>query len=109
MGPAFYSYWSLPRCERLTDALDDAFSERRAYDEAMAAYQSARDESVMAMYEMTFDLAQVDQPPPPEMQQLLGAIARTEQAMDDFVSMQAGTLPIPEFFSDANLGSILAG
>ena len=93
--------------ERLANALDAAFSERDSYDTAMAAYQSARDEYVMAMYEMTFDFAQVDQPPPPEMQQLLAAVARDQQAMDDFVSVQAGTLPIPEFFSPENLERIM--
>ena len=94
--------------ERLTAALDDALAGRRPYDEAMAAYQQARDEHVAPMYEMTFELAQVDQPPPPEMQQLLGAVAADQGAMDDFVSVQAGTLPIPEFFSDENVGRIMA-
>ena len=28
--------------------------------------------------------------------------------MDDFVSVQAGTLPIPEFFSPENVGRIMA-
>jgi 2-polyprenyl-6-methoxyphenol hydroxylase-like FAD-dependent oxidoreductase len=94
--------------ERLADALDAAFTERDPYDEAMAAYQSARDEHVMPMYEMTFDFAQVDQPPPPETQQLLAAVSGDQQAMDDFVSVQAGTLPIPEFFSAENVGRIFA-
>ena len=94
--------------ERLTDALDAAFTERSTYDDAMDAYQAARDEHVMPMYEMTFDFAQVDQPPPPETQQLLGAVAGNQQAMDDFVSVQAGTLPIPEFFSPENIGRIMA-
>jgi 2-polyprenyl-6-methoxyphenol hydroxylase-like FAD-dependent oxidoreductase len=94
--------------ERLTEAVDAAFSERSTYDDAMAAYQSARDQHVMPMYEMTFGFAQLDQPPPPDMQQLLGAVAGNQRAMDDFVSMQAGTLPIPEFFSPDNVGRIFA-
>ncbi len=94
--------------ERLTDALDAAFTERSTYDDAMSAYQRARDEAAMPMYEMTFDFAQVDQPPPPETQQLLGAVARSQQATDDFVSVQAGTMPIPEFFSPENIGRIMA-
>jgi 2-polyprenyl-6-methoxyphenol hydroxylase-like FAD-dependent oxidoreductase len=94
--------------ERLTDALDATFTERSSYNDAMAAYQRARDEAAMPMYEMTFDFAQVDQPPPPETQQLLSAVAGNQQAMDDFASVQAGTLPIPEFFSPENIGRILA-
>ncbi len=94
--------------ERLTDALDTFFAEKDTYDNAMAAYQAARDEHVAPMYEMTFDFAQVDQPPPPETQQLLAAVAGNQAAMDDFVSVQAGTLPIPEFFSPDNIGRIMA-
>ena len=61
----------------------------------------------MAMYAMTFEFAQVDQPPPPETQQLLGAVAGNKQAIDDFVSVQAGTLPIPEFFSPDNIARVM--
>ena len=94
--------------ERLTDALDAAFAEQSTYDDAMAAYQTARDEQAMPMYQMTFDFAQVDRPPPPETQQLLAAIAGKPQAMGDFVSVQAGTLPIPAFFNPENIGRIMA-
>jgi 2-polyprenyl-6-methoxyphenol hydroxylase-like FAD-dependent oxidoreductase len=94
--------------ERLTDALDAVFAERSNYNDAMGSYQMARDQHAMPMYEMTFDFAQVDHPPPPETQQLLGAVFGNQQAMDDFVSVQAGTLPIPEFFSPENIGRIMA-
>jgi len=94
--------------ERLSDALDAVFREKATYEAAMAAYQAARDEQVMPMYEMTFGLAQIDQPPPPEMQQLLGAIAGDQPAMDEFVSVQAGTLPIPDFFDPENIGRLMA-
>jgi hypothetical protein len=43
------------------------------------------------------------------MQALLAAVAASQPAMDDFVSVQAGTLPIPEFFSEENVGRIMAG
>jgi len=94
--------------ERLADALDATFAGRSGFDDAMVAYQTSRDEHVMAMYEMTFEFAQLDQPPPPETQQLLAAVSGNQQAMDDFVSVQAGTLSIPEFFSPDNVGRILA-
>jgi 2-polyprenyl-6-methoxyphenol hydroxylase-like FAD-dependent oxidoreductase len=94
--------------ERLSEALDAAFAERSTIDAAMADYQTSRDEHAIAMYEMTFEFAQLDQPPPPETQQLLGAVAGNQQHMDDFVSVQAGTLPIPQFFSPDNIGLIMA-
>jgi 2-polyprenyl-6-methoxyphenol hydroxylase-like FAD-dependent oxidoreductase len=94
--------------ERLTHALDAFFSGRAPYDDAMGEYQRARDEHALPMYEMTFDFAQ-DEPPPPEMQELLGAVAGSRQAMNDFVSVQAGTLPVPEFFNEDNIAALMGG
>ena len=93
--------------ERLVDAIDAGFSGERSVDEAMAAYQQARDEHAMPMYELTFQFATME-PPPPDMQQLLGAVSRNQQSMDDFASTQAGTLPLPEFFAPDNVGRIFA-
>lgn len=93
--------------ERLSEAIDAAFAGRSPYADAMAGYQRARDERAMPMYEMTFDLAQIDKPPPPETQLLLAAIASDRRAADDFVSVQAGTLPIPEFFAPENVARIM--
>ena len=47
----------------------------RAFDDAMADYQATRDEHVLPMFEFTCQLATLE-PPPPEMQQLLGRRAR---------------------------------
>ncbi len=94
--------------ERLADALDAVFTGRRSFGDALGAYQQQRDQSVTPMYDMTFQLAQLDQPPPPEMQQLLGAVARSADASDDFASVQAGTLPVPEFFGPENVGRIMS-
>jgi 2-polyprenyl-6-methoxyphenol hydroxylase-like FAD-dependent oxidoreductase len=94
--------------ERLTGALDASFSGRRHHDDAMQAYQEERDREVGAMYAMTFDFSRLDEPPPPETQQLLAAVARSPEAMDDFVSVQAGTMPVPAFFDPANIGRIMA-
>jgi 2-polyprenyl-6-methoxyphenol hydroxylase-like FAD-dependent oxidoreductase len=94
--------------ERVATALDAALTGRSTYEAAMSDCQSDRDRHVTPMYEMTFDLAQLDHPPPPETQQLLAAVAQSPQAMNDFVSVQAGTLPIPDFFSPDNVGRIMS-
>jgi 2-polyprenyl-6-methoxyphenol hydroxylase-like FAD-dependent oxidoreductase len=93
--------------EAVATALDDAFAERRPYDEAMADYQRARDEEALPIYEFTNDFAKIE-PPPPEMQQLIGAMQGNQEAMDGFVSVMAGTLPAPEFFAPENVGPIMA-
>jgi flavin-dependent dehydrogenase len=93
--------------EAVASALDDTFAERRPYDEAMADYQRARDEEALPIYEFTNEFARIE-PPPPEMQQLIGAMQGNQEAMDGFVSVMAGTLPAPEFFGPENAGRIMA-
>ena len=93
--------------ELVAGALDDAFSGRRSYEEGMSDYQQTRDREAMPVYEFTDDFAQL-QPPPPEMQQLIGAMHGNQEAMDGFVSVQAATLPAPEFFAPENVGRIMA-
>lgn len=92
--------------ELLSAALLDAWAGRRSLEDGMRAYQATRDREAMPMYEFTDDLAQL-QPPPPELQQLIGAMAGNQEAMDGFVSVQAATMPLPEFFAPANVGRIM--
>jgi hypothetical protein len=73
----------------------------------MKDYQSTRDAEVMAMYEFTAQLASLE-PPPPEMQSLLGAIHGNQEAMDGFARVNAGVTSPAEFFSEANVTSIFA-
>ena len=48
-------------------------------------------------------------PPPPEMQQLFGAIYGNQAAMDGFAQVNAGTLSPAEFFAPPNVDRIMAG
>jgi 2-polyprenyl-6-methoxyphenol hydroxylase-like FAD-dependent oxidoreductase len=86
--------------ERVAHALDQAFTGRRAFDEAMSDAQRARDERVRAMYEFTCQLATLA-PPPPEMQQLFQSIHGNQPATDAFVRMNAGTISPEEFMAAA--------
>ena len=94
--------------EGVAGALDDSFAERRAFDNAMAAFHRARDEQSGPIYGLTCDFAKLE-PPPPQMLQLFGAIHGNSEAMDDFVSVMAGALPAPEFFDPENVMRIMAG
>ena len=93
--------------EAVASALDDTFAARRPFDDAMADYQRARDEEALPIYDFTCDFAKLE-PPPPEMQQLIGAMQGNQEAQDGFVSVMAGTLPAPEFFAPENAGRIMA-
>ena len=73
----------------------------------MADYQRTRDVRVKAMYDFTCQLATLE-PPPPELQQLLGAIHGNQDAMDGFARMNAGTISPAEFFAPENVEAIAA-
>ena len=80
---------------------------RARFDDAMARYQSTRDEQVLPMYEFTTQLATLE-PPPPELQRLLAAAHGNQEAMDGFARVNAGVTSPAEFFSDENVERILA-
>jgi hypothetical protein len=58
------------------------------------------------MYEMTCQLATLA-PPPPEMEHLLAAIHGSQQAMDGFVRMNAGTISPAEFMHPDHIAALL--
>jgi flavin-dependent dehydrogenase len=94
--------------ELCANALDEAFSGARPFDDSMADYQKTRDDDVLPMYEFTTQLATLE-PPSAEMQQLIGAIYGNEKAMNQFIQMNAGTISPAEFFAPENLGRLMGG
>ena len=93
--------------ELCATALDQSLSGTRAFDAAMGEYQSTRDDEVLPMFDFTCQLATLE-PPPPEMQQLLGAANGNQEAMDGFARVNAGVTSPAEFFAEENVGRILA-
>jgi len=92
--------------EAVAAALDDTFAGRRAYDDAMAACHHARDDASLALYGLTCEFAK-NEPPPADMQQLLGAISKSPDASNDLVSVMAGTLPVPAVFAPDSAARIM--
>jgi 2-polyprenyl-6-methoxyphenol hydroxylase-like FAD-dependent oxidoreductase len=93
--------------ELCATALVETFSGVRSFDVAMSAYQQARDEQVLPMYEFTCQLATLELPPP-EMQQLLAAMRGNQDAMDGFIRTTAGVSSPTEFFGPENVARIFA-
>ena len=92
--------------ELCSTALSQVFSGERAFEDAMSQYQATRDARVLPMYGFTTQMATLEAPPP-EMQQLLGAIDGDRVAMDSFVSITAGTVSPVEFFDPDNIGRLM--
>ena len=93
--------------ELAAGAIDVWLSGRRDFDDAMGAYQSARDAHVLPMYEFTCQFARLE-PPPPETQQLMAAIHGNVHAMNGFARVISGVVSPAEFFAPANVGRIFA-
>jgi len=93
--------------EQLSEAIHAVFSARRGFDEAMAEYQSRRDQRAKPMYDFTCELARLA-PPPPQMQQLFGALHGNREATNQFYSALTGAVPLPNFMNPENIGRIVA-
>jgi flavin-dependent dehydrogenase len=93
--------------ELCSGALDAVFNGACSFDDSMAAYQLTRDAHALPIYDFTTQLATLESPPP-EMQQLLGAVYGNADAMDSFVSVVAGTVSPVEFFDPGNIGRIMS-
>lgn len=93
--------------ELLARAVDDGLHDGNL-SAALAGYQAARDAAVMPMYEFTCGLAQVDQPPPPEMLSLIAALDGNPAQISRFLGVVAGSVGVDEFMSPASVEQILA-
>jgi flavin-dependent dehydrogenase len=93
--------------ELCATALDESFAGRKSFEDAMREYLTRRDEQVLPMYEFTAELATLA-PPPPEMQHVLSAVSESQDAMDGFARVIGGVTSPAEFFSDENVGRIVA-
>jgi 2-polyprenyl-6-methoxyphenol hydroxylase-like FAD-dependent oxidoreductase len=93
--------------ERCADAVAGWLGDGQPYEDVMAAWQQERDAKAVPIYEFTSEMATLA-PPPPEMQQLLGAMAGNQAAMDDFVSVVAGSMSPVDFFAEENVARIFA-
>lgn len=93
--------------ELLAEALEAGLSGRQPMDEALATYERQRNDAAKPMYEFTCQLAPFG-PPSPEMQHLFAALPEQQDAINQFLGVFAGTVPIPEFFAPENVNQILA-
>jgi flavin-dependent dehydrogenase len=94
--------------ELLAQAIDAGFAGCVPLEDALAGYERRRNTAAMPIYEMTCQMATL-QPPPPETQKLLAALAGNQAETDRYLGTMAGTVPIPEFFAPQNVRRILAG
>jgi len=88
-------------------AIDQSLSGTRPFAEALRECQTTRGRQVRAMSDFTCELATLE-PPPPELQRILGAVHGNQAAMDGFARLNAGTISPTEFFAPDNVEAIFA-
>ena len=93
--------------ERCANALDESFQGHRTFEDAMGAYQAARDQHALPMFGFTCDFASFA-PATPEKRAMLQAVHGNPEAMDGFIRTFAGVTSPAEFFSEENVGRIFA-
>ena len=84
-------------------------SGRRSFEDGMGDYQRDPGRGRRSRSTSSRASSRTMAAPPPELQQLIGAMQGNQEAQDGFVSVQAATLPAPEFFAPENVGRIMAG
>jgi len=92
--------------ELLADAIDAGFSGRQPLEQAMAGYEQKRNQAELPYYELTAQLAAFE-PPPPEMQQVLAALADDPEQRSRWFGVLALTVPVQEFLSPENMQQII--
>jgi 2-polyprenyl-6-methoxyphenol hydroxylase-like FAD-dependent oxidoreductase len=95
------------QAEGCAGALDESFRGVRSFEEAMGAFQAARDERAMPIYHFTCEMA-TQEPPPPQLQKILAAARGSRDAMDGFARVNAGVTSPAEYFSEENVRRIFA-
>jgi 2-polyprenyl-6-methoxyphenol hydroxylase-like FAD-dependent oxidoreductase len=93
--------------ENLTEALDAGFSGRLPLEDALARYQSTRDQRAKPMYEFTRQLARLE-PAPPPMRQLFAALRGNQDATNQFFSALTGSVALSAFMNPDNIERIIA-
>ncbi len=93
--------------ESLSVALDEAWCERRSFDDSLHDHHSRRDRRVKPMYDFTCQLALLE-PPPPHLQELFAALNGNQQATNDFYAALTGAVPLPTFMNPENVARIIA-
>lgn len=90
----------------LATAVVEGLSGRRPLDEALADYEAARNAASGPLYGLTTDLGRLE-PPPPQMQAIMGALVGDPVESGRFLGTIAGTVALDDFFSPANVARIL--
>ena len=93
--------------ELCATGLHEALSGNRAFEVAMADYQTERDRRSLPFYAFTAQLATL-QFPPPELEPILAAVQSNQESMNAFARVGGAVASPAEFLSERNVARLLA-
>ena len=91
----------------LSEAVHDGLVAGGALDDVVARFGAERDAASVPLYEFARESGKLEAPPQPIMD-LFAAMPGQQQAIDDYFGVFAQTVPVTEFFSEANFVKIMS-
>ena len=91
----------------LAEAVHAGLTGEHSMQTALAGYQHARDQRSMPLYQLNTQLATLE-PPPPELQTLIGALSNNQADTNRFIGALCGTVPISDFLAPDNVARIVS-
>ncbi len=92
--------------ERMTAAIDAAFTGKESFETAFTEYERLRNEETLPMYEFTSQITEF-LPPPIEQKVLFEAMAHKPEAVDQYLGALTGSVSLQEFFSPRSMLKIM--
>jgi 2-polyprenyl-6-methoxyphenol hydroxylase-like FAD-dependent oxidoreductase len=91
--------------EFLANAVDAGLAGRTPMPDALAGYETRRNDVAMPIYEFITDLARLD--PTEEQQHLLAALQGNPEQINRMFGVLDGTVPVADFFALDNIARIM--
>jgi flavin-dependent dehydrogenase len=94
--------------EYLVEGLDEGFSGRRPFEQALGEFERRRNEASREDFVENLRLARFE-PPPPELLALRAAIRNDQDAINRFFMAREGLIPRETFFNPENMQKLMGG
>lgn len=91
----------------LSEAVHDGLAAGASLDEVVASFGAERDAASVPLYEFARESGKLE-PPPQQIMDLFAAMPGQQQAINDYFGVFAQTVPVTQFFSEANFVKILS-
>ena len=89
--------------ELLASAIDDGFTGREELVEALARYERQRNRTTLSLYKLYTTYISTLEPLPPELDEYVHAVEGNQPAIDQFLGVLVGAVPVSAVLSARNM------